>query len=540
MYDPRAHTHQERLNRSFGSFVRCPHLTLIIDLSSADKPDDTQKGKDNTMKTTIVILILSIFATIGMATDFTIESFKAEVKELEDNAAIASLSQLYIEGTEDVDLIRTVQTQWQQTDSDGAFAYFEMQFKKNPKSAQAVYYFGRLQDSPLDKIKLGRKAIELDKKWPYGYRLVLAPYSGLFSGREKPDNLELLMAELSNDAKYYRKLIKLVPDETYPLEFFYQYLMYSEKYKKALKTLDKRKAINPKSVSDRDYAVTFARLGKFDKALDFSRKMTDSALENERIKPEEYIQMLNRYHVGALRQAEAYEQIISWYKNQEGHENNGAALYDMACYYSLSGKSDLALASIVNAADQGWNEVNHLKRDSDLNSLHNNPGWENAVNKVQAAWDSGADERRKYTLESKFEKDAPEWALTNVAGDTVRLSDFRGQVVILDFWATWCGPCRLAMPVLDNYVQNEKPDGVQVFSINVWERDPEKAKDFFEETGYGMTLLYGHNDLSKMYEFTGIPYICLIDKNGRIRYEEKGYGEALGESLITWTEDLLK
>ena len=350
----------------------------------------------------------------------------------------------------------------------------------------------------------------------------------------------MLEAELNNDDKYYKKLIKLEPDETYPLEFLYQYQMYSQKYKKALKTLHKRKKINPKSVSDRDFAIVSAKLGKYDEALNYSRKMTDSALEKGRIESEEYDGVLNRYYVGALREAEAYENILTWYKNWEGYKKDSGALYDMACYYALTGKSDLAIESLINAAENGWNAVNHLKNDTDLNSLHDHPHWEKAVERVIAAWDSGADKRREITLASKIEKDAPDWALADINGDTIRLSDLRGQVVILDFWATWCGPCKLAMPVLDEFVKNKKPDGVQVFSINVWEKDPEKAKAFFEETGYGMTLLYGYNDLSKMYEFTGIPYICIIDKSGKIRYDEKGYNEALGESLVTWTEDLLK
>ncbi len=492
------------------------------------------------MKTIITFLVLILFVSFGIAKDITAENFKKELKEQENNEAIVGLCKEYIENTLDIDLIRTAQTQWQRADSKGAYTYFEEKQKENPNSPQATYLLGRLQDGALGKIEFGRKVIDLDAKWPYGYRLVLATYSGLFSGRETPEVLKMLEAELNNDDKYYKKLIKLEPDETYPLEFLYQYQMYSQKYKKALKTLHKRKKINPKSVSDRDFAIVSAKLGKYDEALNYSRKMTDSALEKGRIESEEYDGVLNRYYVGALREAEAYENILTWYKNWEGYKKDSGALYDMACYYALTGKSDLAIESLINAAENGWNAVNHLKNDTDLNSLHDHPHWEKAVERVIAAWDSGADKRREITLASKIEKDAPDWALADINGDTIRLSDLRGQVVILDFWATWCGPCKLAMPVLDEFVKNKKPDGVQVFSINVWEKDPEKAKAFFEETGYGMTLLYGYNDLSKMYEFTGIPYICIIDKSGKIRYDEKGYNEALGESLVTWTEDLLK
>lgn len=83
------------------------------------------------------------------------------------------------------------------------------------------------------------------------------------------------------------------------------------------------------------------------------------------------------------------------------------------------------------------------------------------------------------------------------------------------------------------------PEGVHVFSINVWEKNPKKAKLFMEENGYTMTLLYGNKAIAKAYEVKGIPYLCVIDKNGKIRFEAKGYSEGLKEELVWWVNDLM-
>ena len=99
----------------------------------------------------------------------------------------------------------------------------------------------------------------------------------------------------------------------------------------------------------------------------------------------------------------------------------------------------------------------------------------------------------------------------------------------------------MAMPVLDEFVDNNKNDKVEIFSINVWERKShEEVENFLKDLGYDMTLLYGDNTLTKNYGITGIPYICAIDKDGNIRFEEKGFSESLKENLNWWIEDLIK
>jgi len=149
-------------------------------------------------------------------------------------------------------------------------------------------------------------------------------------------------------------------------------------------------------------------------------------------------------------------------------------------------------------------------------------------------------ERRKHALAQKITEDAPDWTLEDVNGDMVSLAGLKGNVVVLDFWATWCGPCRMAMPELDEFTESLTTDKVKVFSVNVWERaGKERPAKFMKENEYDMTLLYGTNELAEAYGVDGIPHILVIDQDGKIRYRHAGYTEGVGETVGFWTEDLL-
>ncbi|MEW5995028.1 MAG: TlpA disulfide reductase family protein, partial [Candidatus Zixiibacteriota bacterium] len=94
--------------------------------------------------------------------------------------------------------------------------------------------------------------------------------------------------------------------------------------------------------------------------------------------------------------------------------------------------------------------------------------------------------------------------------------------------------------VVNEFTKNHANDNVRVFSINVWERGKSPARRFMDKNNYAMTLLYGNDELAKAYGVEGIPHLCVIDKNGNIRYVEKGFTDGLDEKLVWWTEDCLK
>jgi hypothetical protein len=97
----------------------------------------------------------------------------------------------------------------------------------------------------------------------------------------------------------------------------------------------------------------------------------------------------------------------------------------------------------------------------------------------------------------------------------------------------------MSMPIIDSWMKSRMPAGVQVFSVNVWERNPEAAKAYIRENNFAMTYLAGDRELSGSYGFDGIPYICVIDQEGNLAWDHTGYSEELEDILGFWVQELL-
>jgi len=118
--------------------------------------------------------------------------------------------------------------------------------------------------------------------------------------------------------------------------------------------------------------------------------------------------------------------------------------------------------------------------------------------------------------------------LTTLDGKKVRLSDFKGKILVLDFWATWCGPCKASFPVLQRLYDSLKNDkDIAFLVINVWERVANRdsiVKAFLKQTNYTFPVYLDKQDaLIRKYGITGIPTKVYIDKEGRIQFKEIGF-----------------
>lgn len=111
---------------------------------------------------------------------------------------------------------------------------------------------------------------------------------------------------------------------------------------------------------------------------------------------------------------------------------------------------------------------------------------------------------------------APDFELETLDGEIVKLSDFRGERVMVNFWATWCPPCRAEMPDIEKFYEDTD---IVVLGVNLFDTESSvtTVKDFAEE--YGLTfpiLLDAHSDVATLYQIQPIPTSYMIDSNGKI------------------------
>ena len=157
---------------------------------------------------------------------------------------------------------------------------------------------------------------------------------------------------------------------------------------------------------------------------------------------------------------------------------------------------------------------------------------------VKGINDARIDEMLEGIAQKMIDKPAPDFTLKDIDGNTVQLSKLRGKVVVLDFWATWCGPCKRSLPAMKMTVDKYKndPDVVLLF-IHTWERGTAEqankdAKAYLYDNGFDEFHLVmdtrnpetKKNEAVSAFGVTGIPAKFVIDKQGHIRFQLTGFG----------------
>jgi peroxiredoxin len=137
-------------------------------------------------------------------------------------------------------------------------------------------------------------------------------------------------------------------------------------------------------------------------------------------------------------------------------------------------------------------------------------------------------------------QEAPDFTLKSGSGKNLRLRELRGEVVLVNFWATWCGPCRQEMPQLNRLYDQYRQAGFTLLGVNI-DDSPEAARVLMRKLGVKFPVLFDTDKrVSRRYDVDAMPATLLIDRDGKVRYVHRGYVAGNEVKYQTQIRELLK
>lgn len=144
------------------------------------------------------------------------------------------------------------------------------------------------------------------------------------------------------------------------------------------------------------------------------------------------------------------------------------------------------------------------------------------------------------TAASAVNSPAPDFTLKSSDGKNIKLSELRGQVVMVNFWASWCGPCRQEMPLLEQLHKKYQPMGFTLLGISVDENTSDATK-FLKGVDVSFPILFDNeSEVSDLYRVNAMPTTVIIDRNGKVHSIHLGYKPGVEEKYQQQIRALLK
>lgn len=140
---------------------------------------------------------------------------------------------------------------------------------------------------------------------------------------------------------------------------------------------------------------------------------------------------------------------------------------------------------------------------------------------------------------TELKEAAPDFTLKSLKGSNLKLSEFRGDVVMINFWATWCGPCRQEMPILNDLYLKYRDNGFTLLGVNV-EKNTSKAANMIRDLKVVFPVLFDtENEVSKLYKVEAMPSTILVDRDGNMRYLHRGYVSGTEDEYVRQVRELM-
>jgi len=135
---------------------------------------------------------------------------------------------------------------------------------------------------------------------------------------------------------------------------------------------------------------------------------------------------------------------------------------------------------------------------------------------------------------------APDFTLKSLSGENIKLSEHRGQVIMINFWASWSGQSREEMPLLDELYRQYKDKGFTLFGVNV-EKDISDAQSLLRDVRISFPILMDNkNIVSKMFNVQSMPSTIILDRDGNMRYVHSGYEAGFEDEYQKQIRELMR
>ncbi|NPA25884.1 MAG: TlpA family protein disulfide reductase [Deltaproteobacteria bacterium] len=146
------------------------------------------------------------------------------------------------------------------------------------------------------------------------------------------------------------------------------------------------------------------------------------------------------------------------------------------------------------------------------------------------------------TKKVKVPKTAPDFTLKTLDGQTLTRDGLKGKVVLLDFWATWCPPCRAAIPHLITLYNNYKDQGLIVVGISLDQGDQSDVSDFVKRNQIPYPIAMGHGNpiVKDMGDVTSLPTLIILDQQSEIKFKVVGFNAEIGQKIEHKLRQLLE
>lgn len=446
----------------------------------------------------------------------------------------------YIEKTDDIDILRDLQETWIERDHPSCTAYFKELFDKNPDSKIFHYLWAR---SLEDEFTQRDEALVIIEKYPefrYGYILLSFMYNRyLFHDTPGQDiDMERLRANFENDREYLVHWFNNFPKDGKALYTMYYKSLWEEDIEKAENYLLMSKDtpndwINYFVVVD--FCVTNERLKPFYKLFP---DIIHRGIVNGSVAPEDSLALYASYYMMILRTINRYEKI-------DEYLNDNLHLYELEMIrrrlvniYIDQELYELAIGKLHLLLDAGLINYANILREENWAPLSQVSGWLPFIEKAKRLWDEGEEARKEVALSDRKDMPAPDWQLESLQGETIKLSDYRGETVIILFWSIRSEPCMVILPEVDEWNQSLMIDNVKIFAVNLMGTDAPHVARYVADNRFNLTFLNGTDNLAALYRIRELPHIAVIDKDGIIRYTLEGLSDNLKEILTWWVENV--